>query len=268
MAPLTALLAGLLLVTPVPSPAARDPLGGIEIVDRPDAPLPLEASFRDEEGRPVSLGAFFTPGRPVVLALVYYNCPMLCTLVLNGVVDAVKQVGLDPSRDFEVVAISIAPDEEPELARAKKASYLQALGNPAALPRWHFLTGTPDSIAKVAEAVGFRYRWDEATQQYAHAAGVFVATPDGRLSRTFYGVKYPPRDLRLSLVEASRGKVGTSMDRVLLACYDWDRSSGRYGLAAMRLVRFGSGLTVLLLGGLLLALWRRDVRRGAQHRTA
>ena len=268
MAAVTVLLAGLLLAAPAPPPTVRDPLRGIEIVDRPNALLPMEASFRDEEGRPVPLGAFFQPGRPVVLALVYYNCPMLCTLVLNGVVDAVKQGGLDAGRDFEVVAISIAPDEEPELARAKKASYLQALGNPAALPRWHFLTGPRESSAAVAEAVGFRYRWDEATRQYAHAAGVFVVTPEGRLSRTFYGVKYAPRDLRLALVDASRGEVGTTMDRVLLACYDWDRSSGRYGLAAMRLVRLGSGLTVLLLGALLVALWRRDVRRGAQHRTA
>lgn len=268
MAPLAVLLAGLLLAAPAPPPMVRDPLRGIEIVDRPDAPLPLEASFRDEEGRPVTLGAYFQPGRPVVLALVYYNCPMLCTLVLNGVVDAVKQVGLDPGRDFDVVAISIAPDETPELARAKKASYLQALGNPAALPRWHFLTGSQESISRVAGAVGFRYRWDDATQQFAHAAGIFVMTPGGRLSRTFYGVKYPPRDLRLALVEASQGEVGATMDRVLLACYDWDRSSGRYGLAAMRLVRLGSGLTVLLLGGLLVALWRRDVRRGTQHRTA
>jgi protein SCO1/2 len=268
MVPLAALLAGLLLAAPVPPPTPRDPLKDVEIVDRSDALLPLDASLRDEEGRQVPMGAFFQPGRPVLVALVYYNCPMLCTLVLNGVVDAVKEVGLDAGRDFEVVALSIAPEETPELARAKKASYLQALGDPAASPRWHFLTGPQDSIAQVAEAVGFRYRWDEATKQYAHAAGIFVATPDGRLSRTFYGVKYAPRDLRLALVDASRGKVGTSMDRVLLACYDWDRSSGRYGLAAMRLVRLGSGLTVLLLGGLLVALWRRDVRRGAQHRTA
>jgi len=263
-----ALLAGSLLAAPVAPPTPRDPLRGIEIVDRPDAALPLEASFRDEEGRPVALRAYFQPGRPVLLALVYYNCPMLCTLVLNGVVDAVKQVGLNTGRDFEVVAISIDPEETPELARAKRAHYLQALGDPLAPPRWHFLTGPPDSIARVAEAVGFRYRWDEATRQYAHAAGIFVATPDGHLSRTFYGVKYAPRDLRLSLVEASRGEVGTSMDRVLLACYDWDRSSGTYGLAAMRLVRLGSGITVLLLGGWLAALWRREVRRGARHKAA
>ncbi|HEX5041958.1 MAG TPA: SCO family protein [Candidatus Polarisedimenticolaceae bacterium] len=268
MALLAALLAGLLLAVPAPTPTPREPLRGIEIVDRPDAPLPLEAPFRDEEGRQVPLGAYFQPGRPVLLALVYYNCPMLCTLVLNGVVDAVKEVGLDAGRDYDVVAVSIDPGETPELARAKRARYLQALGDPAASPRWHFLTGTEASIVQLADAVGFRYRWDEATRQYAHAAGIFVATPEGRLSRTFYGVKYPPRDLRLSLVEASRGKVGTSVDRVLLACYDWDRSSGRYGLAAMRLVRLGAVLTVVLLGGLLAALWRRDVRRSARHRTA
>ena len=268
MVPLAAVLAGSLLAAPSPAPAPRDPLRGIEIVDRPDAPLPLDARFRDEAGQEVALRSFFAPGRPVLLALVYYRCPMLCNLVLNGVVDAVKQAGLDPGQDFEVVAVSIDPEETPELAAAKKATYLKALGTPAAGPRWHFLTGTAEASAGLAEAVGFRYRYDAATKQYAHAAGVFVVKPDGRLSRTFYGVRYAPRDLRLALVEASRGEVGTSMDRVLLACYDWDRSSGRYGLAAMRLVRFGSGMTVLLLGGLLVALWRRDVRRGARHRTA
>jgi len=209
---------------------------GVGVDEHLGSSVDMNLTFTAENGYPVALGEYFHKGRPVILNLVYYNCPMLCTLVLNGVVDAVKQAGLDAGRDFEVVAISIAPDEEPELARAKKASYLQALGNPAALPRWHFLTGPPESSAAVAEAVGFRYRWDEATRQYAHAAGVFVVTPEGRLSRTFYGVKYAPRDLRLALVDASRGEVGTTMDRVLLACYDWDRSSGRYGLAAMRLV--------------------------------
>ena len=268
MVPLAAVLAASLLAAPVPPPTPRDPLQGIEIVERPDASLPLDARFLDEGGREGALGTFFSPGRPVLLALVYYRCPMLCNLVLNGVVDAVRQAGLDPGQDFEVVAISIDPEETPDLAAAKKASYLKALASPGTGSRWHFLTGRPEAIARVAEAVGFRYRFDEATKQYAHAAGIFVATPDGRLSRTFYGVKYAPRDLRLALVDASRGEVGTAMDRVLLACYDWDRSSGRYGLAAMRLVRLGSGLTVLLLGGLLVALWRRDVRRGTQHRTA
>src|SRR5262245_56184086 len=268
MAPVAALLAAALLAAPAPLPTASQPLRGIEIVDRPDAPLPLDVQVRDDAGREGALGAFFTPGRPVLLALVYYRCPMLCNLVLNGVVDGVKQAGPDPGQDFDVVALSIDPQETPELAAAKKASYLKALGVPGAAARWHFLTAPPEAIDRVADAVGFRYRWDEATKQYAHAAGIFVVTPDGRLSRTFYGVKYPPRDLRLALVEASRGEVGTSMDRVLLDCYGWDRPSGRYGLAAMRLVRLGSGITVLLLGGLLVALWRRDVRRSARHRTA
>jgi protein SCO1/2 len=165
----------------------------------------------------------------------------------------------------EVVAISIDPLENPDIAAAKKASYVKALGVPGAADRWHFLTGAEGAIAEVARAVGFGYRKDEKTGQYAHAAGIFVATPDGRLSRTLYGVEFAPRDLRLSLVEASRGGVGSSMDRVFLACYDWDRSSGTYGVAAMRLVRVGSVLTALLLGGLLAALWWRDAGR---HRTA
>jgi protein SCO1/2 len=175
------------------------------------------------------------------------------------VVEAVKEVGLDPAKDFEVVAISIDPEETPAVAAGKKASYLQALGVAGA--RWHFLTGSPRAIEQVASAVGFEYRYEERTGEYAHAAGIFVATPEARVSRYLYGVRYPARDLRLALVEASQGRVGSSMDRVFLACYDWDRSSGTYTLAAMRLVRVGGGLTVLLLGGLLAALWRRDVRR-------
>lgn len=260
-----AFLAGSLLAAPFPQNSPNDPTQGLQIVERPDAPLPLEARFRDDLGQEVALGRYFGQGRPVLLALVYYRCPMLCNLVLNGVVDAVKEAGLDPGRDFEVVALSIDPEETPEVAAAKKASYVKALGVPAASGRWHFLTGKPADIAAVAQATGFRYRLDEKTGEYAHAAGIFVVTPGGRLSRTLYGIRYAPRDLRLSLVEASQGRVGSSMDRVFLACYDWDRSSGTYGLAAMRLVRFGAAMTVLLLGGLLAALWWRDARR---HRTA
>jgi protein SCO1/2 len=255
----------LLLAAPVPTQNAKDPLRGIEIVERPDAPLPLDTPFLDDQGRKVTLRGYLAPGRPVLLGLVYYRCPMLCNLVLNGVVEAVRDAGLDPAQDFELVAISIDPLETPEIAAAKKASYVKALGVPGAEVRWHFLTGAEPEIAEVARAVGFGYRKDEKTGQYAHAAGIFVATPEGRLSRTLYGVRYAPRDLRLSLVEASRGGVGSSMDRVFLACYDWDRSSGTYGVAAMRLVRVGSVLTALLLGGLLAALWWRDARR---HRTA
>jgi protein SCO1/2 len=268
MALLAALLAGSLLAASSSSavaPPPPDALREIEIVEHPDALLPLDARFRDDLGQEVALGSFYAPGRPVVLALVYYRCPMLCNLVLNGVVKAVRSAGLDPARDFEVVAISIDPAEGPSVAASKKESYLRALAVPGARKRWHFLTGDAAAIERVATAVGFRYRWDEPTGQWAHAAGIFVTTPEGRVSRTLYGIEYPPRDLRLALVEASQGRVGSSMDRVFLACYDWDRSSGTYTLAAMRLVRIGGGLTVLVLGGALAALWRREARRGLRR---
>jgi protein SCO1/2 len=245
------------------SEPAPEPLVGVGIDEHLDAALPLDATFRDERGAEVPLGAYFRRDRPVVLALVYYRCPMLCNLVLNGLSSAVREVGLDPEQDFDVVAISIDPTESPALAAAKKQAYARAVEGAGS--RWHFLTGSAESIARVADTVGFRFRYDEERGEYAHQAAVYVATPDGRLSRYLYGVRYEPRDLRLALVEAGQGRVGSSFDRVFLACYHWDALRGTYAPDAVKLMRIGGGLTVLLLGGLLAALWLRDA--GA-HRTA
>jgi protein SCO1/2 len=181
----------------------------------------------------------------VILAFVYYECPMLCTLVLNGLVSALRAVELEPGRDFDVVAIGIDPDETSELARAKQARYLDEYGKPETAGGWHFLTGAEPEIRRVADAAGFRYAYVPEKDEYAHASGVVVATPDGRLARYFFGIEYPPRDLRLALVEASDGKIGTLVDQVLLLCYHWDPLTGRYGLAIMNVIRFLGGLTVL-----------------------
>jgi protein SCO1/2 len=224
------------------------------------AALPLDLPFRDDQGRDVRLGDCFG-GKPVVLALVYYECPMLCTLVLNGLVSGLDVVSLTAGSDFDVVAVSIDPDETPGLAAAKKREYVARYGRAGSDRGWHFLTGSEAAIRDLAAAAGFRYRYDAATGQYAHAAGIMVATPEGKLARYFYGVEYPPRDLRLGLVEASAGRIGTVVDQLLLFCYQYDPATGTYGAAAFGLLRAGGALTVLALGAYLAAMWRREVRR-------
>jgi protein SCO1/2 len=241
-------------------PASEKPpmLRDVGIDQLLDQPLPLDVTFRDEDGRSVRLGQYFG-ARPVVVALVYYECPMLCTQVLNGLVSALSVVSLDAGGDFDVVAVSFDPRESPELARAKKHAYLERYGRPHTAAGWHFLTGAPDSIERLTKAVGFRYRYDQDQNQFAHAAAIAVATPEGVISRYFYGIEYPPRDLRLGIVEASAGRVGSLADQMLLLCYHYDPSTGRYGFIALTLVRIGGLLTVGAFG---LFLWfeRRRTR--------
>ncbi len=219
--------------------------------------LPLDLVFRDETGRDVPLRQFFH-GKPVVLALVYYECPMLCTYVLNGAVAGLKPLALEPGRDFEFVAVSFNPREGWELAAAKKANYLDRYGRPQTATGWHFLTGSPEAIEKLTGAVGFRYVWDKAAQQYAHPSGIVVLTGDGHISRYLFGVEYEPRDLKLALVESSAGKLGTVSDAMVLYCFHYDPATGRYSASVVNLVRAGGVLTVLSLGLFLTAAWRRE----------
>jgi protein SCO1/2 len=220
-------------------------------------PLPLDARFVDEEGRPVRLGDLIGE-RPVILALVYYECPMLCTLVLNGLVSCLKVVDFDAGTDFDVVVISIDPTETPELAQRKKKSYVAAYGRPATAAGWHFLCGEQAEIARVAKAAGFRYVYDEDRDEYAHAAGIMVATPEGRLSRYFFGIEFPPRDLRLGLVEASDGRIGSVVDSVLLFCFHYDPTTGRYGFVIQNVIRLLGGLTLLVLAVFVVRSLRRE----------
>jgi len=219
----------------------------VDYVQHPGASLPLATRFRDESGTERTLGSFFRD-RPVVLVPAYYRCPMLCSLVLGGLARSLRALG---GTDLEVVVFSIDPDETPALAAEKKGS----LGNDGA--RWHLLTGDEPQIRAVAEAIGFRYAWDEAKQQWAHPAGIVVATPDGRISRYLFGVEYAPRDLRLAVVEASAGKLGTLVDRLLLFCYAYDPSAGAYSLAVLRTVRVAGLLTVALLAAFITVNVRR-----------
>ncbi len=221
--------------------------------------IPLDLIFQDEAGRPVRLGQYFGT-RPVVLVLAYYNCPMLCTQVLNGLVSAMRALSFDAGKEFEVVTVSFDPHDRPSDAAAKKVPYLKEYGRPGAAAGWHFLTGGPGSIDRLTAAVGFRYNWDNDLGQFAHASGIFVATPEGRLSRYLYGIEYQPRDLRLGIVEASNHKIGNPVDEILLYCYHYDPKIGKYGAVVMNMVRAGGVAAVLILSVFLTIMWRRDHR--------
>ncbi|HTY42215.1 MAG TPA: SCO family protein [Thermoanaerobaculia bacterium] len=242
-------------------PAGQKPeiLKDIGIDQRLDAPLPLDAPLRDEAGRAVRLGDYFGR-RPVVFALVYYNCPMLCTQVLNGLVAALNVMSLEAGRDFDVVAVSFDPRDTPAGAAAKKNAYLTRYKRPNASEGWHFLTGGEPAITRITKAAGFRFKYDEAREQFAHASAIMVATPDGRLARYFYGIEYAPRDLRLGLVEASAGKIGTPVDQILLYCFHYDPASGKYGAVVMRVIRLAGAATLLVLGASLWVMSRRRAR--------
>lgn len=246
------------------APAGKSPtaemIRDVGIEQHLDAPLPLESMFRDEAGHDVRLGAYF--GRkPVVLALVYYRCPMLCTQVLNGFLKSSQALPLEIGRDYDVVTVSIDPHETPEQAADKKRPYVRAYRRPGAEQGWHFLTGNEESITRLAEAVGFRYRYDPPSGQYAHASGIVVATPAGRTARYLYGIEYSPHDLRLALVDSSSGKIGTPVDQVLLLCYHYDPLTGKYGLAIAGALQGAALLTVLVLAGYLGMMLRRERNR-------
>jgi len=224
-----------------------------------NAQLPLDVNFRDESGREVQLREYF--GRkPVVLALVYYGCPMLCNQVEMGVVGSLKMLSLNPARDYEVLFVSFDPRETPDMAAKKKAAALSRFGRPETAAGWHFLTGKEEAVRAVASAANFRYSFDEKHNLFAHASGIMILTPDGRISRYFYGVEYPSRDVRLGLVDASAGKIGTPIDHLLLFCFQYNPETARYSATVLRIVRLGGILTILIIVAGILIFRRRDVR--------
>jgi protein SCO1/2 len=219
--------------------------------------VPLDLAFRDETGRPVKLSQYFG-SKPVILSLVYYNCPMLCTQVLNGLDRGLKSVPLDLGKDFDAITVSIDSSENSKLAAAKRDLYTGIYGRPGAADGWHFLTGDEAQIKQLAAAVGFRYAYDAESKQFAHASGIMVLTPSGKISRYFYGIQYPSRDLRLGLVEASEGKIGSPVDQILLFCYHYDPVTGKYGIVISRVIKAAGLLTVLAIGLMILMLSRRE----------
>lgn len=226
-----------------------------------DAQIPLDLTFQDEWNKPVALRDLFAHGKPVVLTLVYYECPMLCNLVLNGLVKTMRAMSLDAGKDFEIVTVSFDHREHADIAAAKKKSYIERYQRPGAEKGWHFLTGDEASIKRLADAVGFRFAFDETTGQFAHASGIMVATPQGKLARYLYGVEYSAKDLRLGLVEAAKGKIGNPVDQLMLYCFHYDPNTGKYSLAVVKTIQALGTATVLGLVALVFVLTRRDRRQ-------
>jgi protein SCO1/2 len=264
-----ALVALFLLALPARAqPELPEALRRAAIEQKPGAQVPLDVPLRDESGREVRLGDFLG-GRPAILVLAYYRCPRLCSQVLNDLLGTLRGVPLEPGKDYTFVTVSFDPDDKPALAAAKKAAYLEEYGRPGASAGWHFLTGDPGPVRQVADAVGFNYYYDPQKGQYAHDSGIMILTPEGRVSRYFFGLDYQSQatNLRLALVEASSGKIGSPVDQVLLFCLSYDPATGRYRLTALNAVRLAGVVTVLLLGAGLLVAWRRE-RRKARARAA
>src|SRR5580700_8927111 len=233
-------------------------LENVGIEQHLDAQVPPDLMFRDDAGKTVKLGDYF--GRkPLILNLVYYNCTMLCGEALAGLASAMRLVKFDVGNEFDVVTVSFDPHETPEMAAAKKKDYVGRYDRANAAAGWHFLTGDPDSINALTKAVGFQYQYDAKSNQYAHATAIMVLTPQGRISRYFYGVDFPPKDLRMGLVEASQGKIGNTVDAVLLFCYHYAPETGKYGAMVANILRLAAAATILILGTLFFILWRLDL---------
>lgn len=249
------------------------PLSAQQIIDKPQEfenagvdehlgdTIPMNLTFTNEQGEPVELSQYFHQDKPVIVTLVYYSCPMLCNLILNGLSDGLSRLDWTPGKEYQIVTISFNPRETPKLAAAKKENYLKSLGKPGGEKGWAFLTGTEDQSKALADAIGFRYYWDEENQQYAHPSAIFVMTPEGAISRYLYGIEYKTNDLKLSMLEASRGNIGSTVDKIILYCFHYDPDSRGYVVFAGNVMKLGGALT---LGVLLLFLgifWRREKSR-------
>jgi protein SCO1 len=253
-----------------PAPAQKNDnvapplLAGIGIDQKLGDTVPLDLVFNDASGKPVKLGELLD-GRPVVLSLVYYGCPMLCTVVLNNQLRGFAGLPTQTiGKDYDVITVSFDPRETSELAGKKHKHYLHAYARGNAAEKWHFLTGSEESIKRLTDAVGFRYKWDETSQQFLHPSGLMVLTPQGKIARYFFGIDYEPKDLRLTLVEAGEGKIGTLTDHIMLFCYHYDAKTGKYGLAVTRMVQTGGVITLLAIGSGLTYLIRKDRRAKAR----
>jgi protein SCO1/2 len=243
----------------LPSSQPPEILKNVTIDGQVNAQVPLDTTFRDETGRTIALRDLMRDARPVIFAPVYYECPMLCTQVLNSLFTALKVISLDPGKDFTVVAMSFDPKEPSGLARDKKAAYLAKYQRPGTENGFHFLTGDQGSITPVLDTIGFKYQYDPAIDQYAHPAMIAVLTPDGRISKYFLGIDYSARDLRFALIEASEGRVGSAFERkVITWCYNYDPTTGKYGLLTMRLVQAGGILTIVAMLAFWTVMWRRE----------
>jgi protein SCO1 len=235
-------------------------LNGIGIEQRLNAQIPLDTTFRDESGASVQLRSFFG-SKPVLLLPVYYGCPMLCSQILSGVVAGLRPLSMKPGRDFNVVAISFDPADTPAEAMLKRTQYSHSYSSRAGVNGWHFLVGSQAAITPVMQAIGFHYRWDPVHKMFIHASGVMIATPEGRVARYLYGVEYEPKDLKLSLVEASHNRIGSAVDQILLFCYHYDPKTGKYGAVVLGSLKIGAIFILIAMSVGLFFLWRRDLRK-------
>jgi len=260
--------------SPLYSPKYYDPSAGtsnglpdalqtIGIEQRLGESLPLTAEFKDESGQTVQLGKFFNNGRPVILALVYYECPMLCNQVLNGLTGSLKGITFNAGKEFDVVAVSFdaRENDKPGLAQNKKASYIERYGRPGTEQGWHFLTGSQASIDAITNAAGFKYKWDDKSNQFAHASAVMVVTPEGKLSRYLYGIDYAAKDLKLGLIESAENRIGGVADQLLLYCFHYDPSTGKYGFAILSVIRLFAIFTLAGMAAMGFVFWKRNKAR-------
>lgn len=247
-----------------PSTGLPSALQKVSLEQRLNEQVPLDLVFRDETGREVKLAEYFQKGRPVILSLVFYECPMLCNQVLNGLVSSIRTLSFNAGQEYEILTVSFDAREGPELASRKKESYMVRYQRPGTENGWHFLTGNQQSIDALTKAVGFNYFYDEQTKQFAHASGIIVLTPEGKIARYFYGIDYAPRDLRFGLIEASANKIGSPVDKLLLYCYHYDPSTGKYGAAVMNIMRIGGILTLVAIASLILLLRQKGIIGGAR----
>jgi protein SCO1/2 len=225
------------------------------------AKLNLNADLIDEDGKPVKLGKYFDGKRPVLLTMVYFSCPSLCNYHLNGLTDVMRQMQWTTGKEFDLVAISFEPKDTPEIAKNKKANYLKEYARESGEKGWHFLTGTEENVGSIAKQLGFSYKWEEETQQWAHAAVAYVMTPEGAISRYLYGIGFEPQTMKLSLVEASKGQIGSIVDKFVLYCFNYNPKERKYSLVAFNAVRAGAGAVVFALGLFLIPFWIRQVRK-------
>jgi protein SCO1/2 len=276
---LTALVAALLLVTPaaradlVPQSEqieTKDPLprrlAGVDVKEHLDSPVPMDLGFSDETGKPVTLKDYFDGSVPVILTMNYSNCPMLCSLQLTALVEGLKKVDWSVGKEFRMVTVSYDPTETTELAQRTKARYLAQYARPGSENGWHFLHGSENNVKALAKALGISYSYNEARKEYAHPATVVFATPTGKIDRYLYGLEYPEKTLHLSLVESSEGKIGTTVDQLILFCFHYDANEGRYAPVARNIMRAGAGVTVFLLAGFLTVLWKREKKRDSESK--
>jgi protein SCO1/2 len=256
-----ALFSALALADVPPPPAVQN----VKVTEHLGEQIPTDLQFTDSNGHPFRIADVLASGKPVLLTLAYYHCPMLCGLVMSGEMKALRQTDLELGKDYRALTVSIDPDETSQMAAEKKRGYLQDLGYPDTDPNWIFATGQADQVKKLADAIGFGYSYDRFSKQYAHNAVIMFLSPDGRVTRYLYGVNFAPKDVSLALLEASHGKVGTSLDRVILQCFRFDPATRKYGFDIMLFMRAGALTVLFSLATLLFILWRREVKtkRGA-----